>query len=77
MDDSEDKGGMDTDDQVEVQDILGAVGQDAAVGQDVPAPGGQALGVQVQVQSERVEPVRLRQPRRGLRSQITLGEEIL
>ena len=52
MDDSEDTGGMDTDDQVEVQDILGAVGQDAAVGpdaavgqdavvgQDVPAPGG-------------------------------------
>ena len=49
MDHSEDMDGMDTDDQVEVQDILGAVGQDAAVGQDVLAPGGQALGVQVQV----------------------------
>ena len=45
--------------------------------QDVPTEVGKAPEVPVEMQSGRVELVPPIQPRRGPRSQITLGEEIL
>ena len=65
---------------MEVHEVPMAVGQAPGVQvevQDVPTAFGKAPEIQVEVHSGSVQLVPPIQPRRGLRSRITLGEEIL